>query len=357
MTTASLISWRHRLFATGFSAIAATRADQWMRDMTMGRGVILMFHRVRPWKETAFAPNRALEITPEFLHETIVFLRRTGFDIVPMDEVPDRLRARTHGRPFAVLTFDDGYRDNIEHAWPVLNRLQAPWTLYAVNDFADGHGSLWWVELEQAIAQLDKIRLVIGGDRLTLPARTVAQKNEAFKILLRRLKRSTESQLRSAIAELSARIGLDSTRLVRELCATWDEIALLAEDPGVTIGSHTLTHAILTRRTGSSAAREIGESKPVIEQKLGRPVHHFAYPHGDTGSATAREFELCRKAGYATAVTTRPGHLFGRHAEQLTALPRVSINGLHQSEAALRALLSGIPFMPMEILSRERAGT
>lgn len=353
MMTANMESWRHRLFATGFSAIAATRADRWMRDVTMGRGVILTFHHVRPWRERTFAPNRALEITPEFLRETVLFLRRAGFDILSMDEVPDRLRSRSNARPFAVLTFDDGYRDNLEYAWPILKDLNAPWTLYAVSDFAEGNGCLWWIELERIIEQLDKIRVHIGGEKLALPARTLPQKNEAFKILYRRLKRSTGAQLRNAVAELSQKIGLDSHSLVRELCATWDEIALLARDPGVTIGSHTFSHAILTRRNSFSAAHEIVESKPAIERKLGRPVHHFSYPHGDAASATSREFELCGRAGYTTAVTTRPGHLFARHASQLMALPRVSINGLHQSQAALRALLSGIPFMPLELFSRE----
>jgi peptidoglycan/xylan/chitin deacetylase (PgdA/CDA1 family) len=74
-------------------------------------------------------------------------------------------------------------------------------------------------------------------------------------------------------------------------------------------------------------------------------VRHFAYPVGDPGSAGPREFRLALDAGFATAVTTRPGHLFAAHADHPTALPRVSVNGYFQSRAALRALLSGVPFL------------
>ena len=65
---------------------------------------------------------------------------------------------------------------------------------------------------------------------------------------------------------------------------------------------------------------------------------------GDPGSAGPRDFALAAEAGFESAVTTRPGHLLPEHAGHLHALPRVSLNGLHQNEAALRALLSGLPF-------------
>jgi peptidoglycan/xylan/chitin deacetylase (PgdA/CDA1 family) len=102
---------------------------------------------------------------------------------------------------------------------------------------------------------------------------------------------------------------------------------------------------MLAKWPAAFARREIAESKAVIEGKLGRPIRHFAYPVGDPASAGPREFTLAREAGFTTAVTTRPGHLFPAHRLHLHALPRVSVNGLYQSEAAFRAMLSGVPFM------------
>ena len=93
------------------------------------------------------------------------------------------------------------------------------------------------------------------------------------------------------------------------------------------------------------AAREIADSKTIIEREIGRPVRHFAYPVGDPGSAALREFILARETGFASAVTTRPGMIFAEHGAHPHALPRLSVNGNHQNLAALDILLSGAPFM------------
>jgi peptidoglycan/xylan/chitin deacetylase (PgdA/CDA1 family) len=335
---------KHQLCAGGFRAIAALRADRWLRRLAQGRGVILMFHRVRPWRGGRFAPNRVIEITPEFLECAIDEIRREGYEIVPIDAVPDRLATRASSRPFAVLTFDDGYRDNVEHAWPVLKRHEAPWTLFVTADFADGEGRLWWLELEEAIARLDRVALHGAGvaERST---RTSDEKQAAFSAIHKFIRSGPEYRLRATVADLSRQAGIDTARLVRQTCLAWDDLRTLASEPGLTIGAHTVSHPILAKQSSKTAAREIFGCKAVLERRLGRPIRHFAYPFGDRSAAGAREFELACKAGFATAMTSRPGHVFPDHINCLHALPRVSVNGLFQSRAAMRALLSGVPLL------------
>jgi peptidoglycan/xylan/chitin deacetylase (PgdA/CDA1 family) len=336
---------RHQLFAAAFQAIAASGADRWLRPLARGSGVILMFHHVRPEQPRDFAPNRLLEITPAFLDGALQMLERSGFDLIGLDDLPSRLQSGRDARPFAALTFDDGYRDNVEHALPVLRRHGAPWTLFVTADFADGKGRLWWLELEQAVARLDRLQAEVDGETIDLPCRTAAEKRAAFETVYWRLRAGPEERLRAVIAALGARAGLDFTGLAHDLCLGWDELRALARDPTVTFGAHTLTHPMLAKHDEAAARREIAASKAQIEERLGRPVRHFAYPVGDPTSAGAREFRLAREAGFVTAVTTRPGHVFPGHAGHLHALPRVSVNGLFQSEAALRSLLSGVPFL------------
>lgn len=336
---------KHLLFAAGFGLITATRADRWLRSFARGRGVTLMFHHVRPWRPRRFAPNRLLEITPEYLEVVLTELRRERFDLIPLDVVPERLRADSCRHPFAVLTFDDGYRDNVEHAWPVLKRYSAPWTLFVTTDFADARGRLWWLELEEAIARLDRVCLNCDGDMLDLPSRTAREKQSAFEAVYWRLRAGPEGQLRATIAGLAGQAGIAASGLNAELCLGWDEIQQLAREPDITIGAHTVSHPILAKHDAAVASREIAGSKALLEQRLGQPVRHLAYPIGDATSAGAREFSIAQRAGFVTAVTSRPGHIFADHAAHLHALPRVSINGLFQSEMALRALLSGVPFL------------
>ncbi|MFJ7438910.1 polysaccharide deacetylase family protein [Methylorubrum thiocyanatum] len=333
---------RHRLFRAGFRVVAATGADRWLAPATRGRGVILTFHHVRPEPVPAFAPNALLTITPAFLERTLAGLAARGFELIGLDRVPERLAAPESGKPFAVLTFDDGYRDNVEYARPVLARYGAPWTLFVTSDFADGRGRLWWLELERAIARLDAVRL---GSGPLLPARTDAEKTAAFETVYRILRAGPEAVLLEAIARLCREAGFEPGGIVRELCLTWDGLRDLVRDPAVTIGAHTLTHPMLAKHDPAVAEREIAGSRARIEAELGRPVRHLSYPVGDPTSAGPREFELAKKLGFATAVTTRPGHLFAEHAQHAHALPRVSVNGLHQTDAALASFLSGVPFL------------
>ncbi len=337
------MSIRQRVITMGFEAIAMTKADRWLAPLARGRGVILMFHHVRPWTPRGFAPNRLLEITPDFLDTVLGQVRGLGFDIVPLSEVPDRLRGSPGSRPFAALTFDDGYRDNATFAQPILTRYAAPWTLFVTTSFADGTGRLWWRELEESIRRLDRVRVPSVG--IDLSAGTDAQKAAVFEAVYWSLRAGPEEQLLAAIAGLADEAGLDGARLTREHCLDWEGLAAVARDPLVTIGAHTLTHPMLAKHDDATALREIRESRRIIESRLGRTVDHFAYPVGDVTSAGPRDFALAREAGFATAVTTRPGHVFAGHAHHLHALPRVSVNGNFQDAAAVRALLSGVPFL------------
>jgi peptidoglycan/xylan/chitin deacetylase (PgdA/CDA1 family) len=354
MTQNGTLPARHRLFRSGFAAINAIGADRWLRPFTLGAGMILMFHHVRPWQDKAFAPNASLEITPEFLALTVKTLRREGIDIISLEDVPQRIMGNPGERPFAVMTFDDGYRDNLEHAAPLLRALDVPWTLYVVDGFASGRGSLWWLDLERVIAAADEVSTFLAGKLQTYQTTSLKQKYATFDALHRRLKAGSEEQLHRAMDELKQSYEFDPDSLVRELCADWNELRSLAKDPNVTIGAHTLTHPILTRCDARKAEAEIALSKDAIEMRMGRPIRHFAFPHGDAASAGAREFQLSRESGYDTAVTTQPGHIFASPTADLWSLPRVSINGLHQTENALRALLSGAAFLPQAILQSKR---
>ena len=126
-----------------------------------------------------------------------------------------------------------------------------------------------------------------------------------------------------------------------ELCMTWDEIRALAADPLATIGAHTVNHVMLAKASDQVARTELKVGREALEARLGRPVHHLAYPYGGRDIVGTREFRLAAELGYRTAVTTRPGVLFAEHREQLMALPRISLNGQFQEKRHLKVLMSG----------------
>jgi peptidoglycan/xylan/chitin deacetylase (PgdA/CDA1 family) len=141
--------------------------------------------------------------------------------------------------------------------------------------------------------------------------------------------------------ELTARHRVDMAAFCADLCMDWKELAALAADPLATIGAHTVNHPILTKLDDASVRAELDNSRSVIEAALGARPQHLAYPVGDHSSAGPREFKIAAELGFKTAVTTRPGVVFRRHAQHLTALPRISLNGNFQSPRYAKVLISG----------------
>ena len=164
----------------GFAAFRASGLHKALAPATRGRGVILTFHRVRRWQPVTpgFAPNRLLEITPEFLDRALGLVRRLGFELVSLAEARRRL---VEGGPrFAALTFDDGYRDAREFALPVLERHEAPFTVFFALGFIERTARLWWLELEESLRWHDEVSIELPGLALRLATRSVKQKAAAF---------------------------------------------------------------------------------------------------------------------------------------------------------------------------------
>jgi len=335
---------RYRAIAALLGMLRVTGVDRALAPVLRGRGVILTMHHVRTAEPADFAPNRILEITPQFLDDVLTLLRAEGFDIVALDEVPARLRAVPEPpRPFAVLTFDDGYRDNVEQALPVLRKHDAPFTVFVTTGFADGCAPLWWLDLEEAIARQDSVDAPLPSGRIRLPAATADEKKRAFDTIYWALRGGPEEELRRCISAMAAEAGIDALARTRALCLDWEGLRTLASEPLATIGAHTLTHPMLAKHGTDFVEKEIAASKLRIERELDVEVRHLAYPVGDPGSAGPREFRIARLMGFDTAVTTRPGMLFPDHALHMTALPRISMNGLFQRRGDVATLLSGLP--------------
>jgi peptidoglycan/xylan/chitin deacetylase (PgdA/CDA1 family) len=330
------------IIGAGLETLYFSGTHHLARPFLSGVGCILTFHRVRPSGPEPFQPNRLLEITPDFLGDVIESVRSAGSEIVSLDEVERRLKAGDFSRHFVALTFDDGYRDNLEHAYPVLKEKAAPFTIFVPSAFADGSGHLWWVELERAIAGLDRASVEIDGELRTFDCATPAAKEATFDELYWWMREmQDEARLRAAARHLACQAGIDADGICPELCMGWEELAGLAACPLVTIGAHTENHLMLKKASARTVAREMRVGVDRIEAMLGFRPRHFSFPVGDASSAGPREFAIAAASGFATAVTTRPGVLFEEHGEHLTALPRISVNGSFQRLRYLDVLLSG----------------
>jgi len=335
--------FRNAIFRTAMEGMYFSGAHVLMRPVVGGVGTILTLHHVRPPRRDRFQPNRLLEVTPGYFEAVVRRLRRSRIDLVSLDEMHRRMTERDFRRRFVCVTFDDGYRDTLQFAHPMLKRYEVPYAIYVATAFADRIGEMWWLALEAVIARNSMIGLRFEGQERIVQCDSVADKRQLFEELywwLRR--RETETELRAMVRDLAARHHVDIGAFCRELCMDWNEIAELAADPLVTIGAHTVNHPILAKLTDSEVRSELENSAVVIAAATGHRPRHLAYPVGDTTSAGPREFRIASELGYKTAVTTRPGVIFKSHADHLTALPRVSLNGEFQKPRYARVLASGL---------------
>lgn len=333
-------------------AMRLSGAGRALRPWTQGRGIIFMMHHVDPAPPQSFEPNRILKITPQFLERVVCLTLEAGYDAVSLDEAARRLEQGDDARPFACFTFDDGYRDNREHALPVLRRLGVPSAIYVASDYADGNGELWWLVLEAALRKAGTLDLSSLGGPHNCDLGTDTAKYAAFHRAYWFLRRLPEHEARARVARVARSAGYDSEGLCRNLVMGWDELRQLASDPLVTIGAHTRRHYALAKLPYAAAREEIAESVHRVEAELGRPCRHFSYPYGDRRSAGPREYQLASELGLRTAVTTEKGLVHASHRSMPTSLPRLSLNGDFQDHRLVEVLMSGLPFALLDALKR-----
>ena len=332
----------------GLDTLYFTGAYKALAAGWQGVGAVFMLHHVRKGADgdhaTRFAPNGILEITPEFLDAVITHVKALGLEIVSLDEAHRRLVEQDFSRRFVCFTFDDGYLDNLEVAYPVMKKHDCPFAIYVATSFPDGEAELWWLALEQIIAHNQHLDVELNGRFMSIDCKDVRQKYAAWEKIYWPLRGMSEADQRAFMRRFANAYGVDMTQYSRDLSLSWSQILELAQDPLVTIGAHTVNHLAIGKLDEAEMQQEVIMSRDIIEEQTGKVPEHFCYPYGDHESAAAREFSFLERAGFKTAVTTRKGVLFSEHAQHLTALPRISLNGDYQSIRYVDLFLSGAPF-------------
>lgn len=262
-----------------------------------GRARILMLHGI---------PRRnALR-----LERMLRYVKR-HFDVVPLDELAGAVARRDRLSRLVAITFDDGVRNNVEVAYPILHALGLHATFFLCPQLVEERAWLWNHEIRQRLLRLPSLHelsMQTGGPR------EVEAFVEWMKDLELTRRREVEARVRYATPNFAA---TQEERHLFEL-ASWDELRRL--DPRVVaIGSHTLTHPILPSLSAADLEREVSHSRRLLEHRLQRKVTLFAYPNGDASPAVHE----CVKRNYSAAVTTEEGYVTAGCDAHL--LPRVNL--------------------------------
>jgi peptidoglycan/xylan/chitin deacetylase (PgdA/CDA1 family) len=258
-----------------------------------------MFHGTPRSRAAAFA---------RVLH----YLKR-NFDIVPLGSIAADAGARdVRFRGQIALTFDDGLRNNVEVAYPLLKALGIPATFFVCPGLVERRQWLWNHEARQRLLRLDSL------DALARETGGPAQV-EPFIAWMKTLEIARRQAVQERVRAATPRFAPGAAERHEFDLAGWDELRRL--DPAiVTIGSHTLTHPILPSLDAAAIEAEVAKSRAVLEARLDRVVDLFAYPNGDVDAATHE----CVRRHYRAAVTVEAGWVDG--GCDLHLLPRINAN-------------------------------
>ena len=304
-----------------------------------GIGQILMFHRVLPSSDKPrLWSNAYLEVTPEYLEQIINYYKRLGYHFLSPDELYEMAQQGNLAKPFVIFTFDDGYRDNLTHAYPLLKKHKVPFAIYITTDFPDKKAVLWWYALEEKILSHDSISFNFNGQKYDLTAHTLEEKEKLYQ-QIHNLIQSTPVDEKARLFE--ALFTPEQLSAPLENVLSWEEIRDLAIDELVTIGAHTVSHQRLGMLPDKQARWEISQSINLIESRTVQKVKHFAYPFGDLQSFGQREINILKENNILTSTTTVSKNITRQALSSPLTLPRIAV-GMSMTEDTLDLIRFGV---------------
>jgi peptidoglycan/xylan/chitin deacetylase (PgdA/CDA1 family) len=315
---------------------------------------ILAYHRVGdPHAGTEAGDPALMSASAAGFEWQMSYLSR-HFDVLPLTDVVDRLRGgRTLPPSAAAITFDDGYRDNYDVAFPVLCRLDLPATVFLVTGFVGDRRPLWWDEMAMAIATAGAHEVEIEGVG-SLPLTTRRARRRATAAVRRHMKALPEEERRPLIDALLRQLDPGPGPETAVPALTWWQARAMSRE-GFTFGAHTHTHPILTQLPPEQAEWEVVESKRIVECELGTPVTLFAYPNGRRGDLNGQTRHLVAGAGFDAAVSLIHGsNVPGAADLDLYALRRVYVGSddravfVAKVSGAFDALAARLPWRPVQ---------
>lgn len=300
MNSESNISFIDSLF-TGLDYFRIFNTYSFIRKNVRSQLTIIMYHRIgannEDWSLDTLDTS-VFEKQIKYLTKThkIISLEDFAQNLIDKKELPKRV---------AVITFDDGYKDNYKNAYPILKKYKIPATIFLTTGHIESNKLFWWDKIGYILLNLKQKEINLEDIGLIKPC--LIQKNRnifdetmyKFSIILEEKKHEIINELEKIFnKDIPKEIGKNNT-------LSWDEVKEMSEN-NIDFGAHTVNHPILTQIPLNQAEFEISQSKKDIEKRLNRKITTFSYPNGLADDYNKDIIDLLQKYGFICSVTRIP---------------------------------------------------
>ena len=295
-----------------FSYLAEIMGSPWK-----GKGAILMYHRVLPDEKINEDLNIGLAV-PSSVFEKQIKALIAKYKLCTMDEFISGLR-KDKNEFKITITFDDGYKDNLLHALPILEKFNVPASIYITTSFLKEEVNLWWLELMETIQNNPKINFQFENKYFNLNLNNQKKKLLAYSSLREiflNLKIDKQNEFIEIITKKKQRKNYS------DLCLNKEELKILDKHKLITIGSHSHNHLNFNILNTEEIKFEVNKSLKILENLLDHKIEHFCYPYGGQKQASDREYKIIEELNFSSAVT---GRVYPINKSDLFSLPRIYI--------------------------------
>jgi peptidoglycan/xylan/chitin deacetylase (PgdA/CDA1 family)/CelD/BcsL family acetyltransferase involved in cellulose biosynthesis len=303
------ISWYRSALAQCYSSSPLPKLLPWFRNRyclhipkrslekrLLPTARIFYFHRVNDERDPF-----SYSLSAAVFDRQMRFLAR-HYKVVSLAEVVTRLADRTPAEPVVAITFDDGFQDNYQYAFPILQRYGLPATIFLTTGSIDSREPLWFERLSHAVKTTTQQFIDVEIDiPRRLPMRSAAERLHTKNQIISLLRPLPDSDRRTILTSLLSVLGEPQDQ--KDVMLTWDEIRHMKKH-AIDFGGHTVTHPFVSKLSPELAQWELSECKRRIESETQAQVRHFAYPNGRPGDFETWNKTVLYDAGYQAAVST-----------------------------------------------------
>ena len=258
--------------------------------------IILYYHRVIEDKdfETDMGPNIHLCVKKSEFETQMAYIAQNYYLITLDDLYKNNFKCE---RFSVAVTFDDGYKDNLEVAFPILKKYNIPATIYVVSRNIISKPWAWWIELWNF---LSKNKFFKNEGKL-IDIENTSDKNQNFFDLKNKIKKLNYADQIFFFNKLTSSTTRENHD---DIYLNLDDLKKIKKEKLITLGCHTHEHLCFSHFEEDIIKEQIDICKAILEQKINTPIEHFAYPYGSKEDLNFFEHKILEKLRFKTAVTT-----------------------------------------------------